>query len=406
MAGDDAAPLVVGARCEDQLDGTRGYGVQPPHPDNPRFLSEQLPLKAVDLLNSGRPAEDWHYSDPKIFPDTARAAADIQRAVREGTYRYRPGGAFGEAVHEARERARWGDTDAAWQVLRTAIPSWEALGPGHIAPVGLLADPLLAPVLTAERRLELLRTPRGGESGPAPAPAGDRNPDGLSWLVRPGGLRPWQTSVSDYRMILVEGVAPDELPALLGSEPGTVLSPPLRQWDVTRHHRSGQRVFSSYDDRALLSVGRVGPGWSFAFEQDPSAGFDTARFVSPAPAASVGGGRAIVIWHEWRGGTPVFHVSAAEGGMPRYAFTIRGGTLEATAGAVPAELAPPALGFDAPDADGQAAAAARALDAIARLHGVTVPRLSLTEGRLHTFESLSWSRPPGPGETYTTISIG
>ncbi|MFD3873971.1 SMI1/KNR4 family protein [Streptomyces sp. NPDC058623] len=389
-----------------QLDGTHGFGARPPHPDNPRFLSEQLPLQAIDLLNSGRPAEDWHYSDPKIFPDTARAAADIQRSVREGTYRYRPGGAFGEAVHEAREQARWGDTDAAWQVLRTAIPSWEALGPGHIAPVGLLADPLLAPVLTAERRLELLRTPRGGESGPAPAPAGDRNPDGLSWLVRPGGLRPWQTSVSDYRMILIEGVAPDELPALLGSSTGTVLSPPLRQWDVTRHHRPDQHVFSSYDDKALLSVGRAGPGWSFAFGQDPSAGFDTARFVSPAAAASTGGGRAIVIWHEWRGGTPLFHVSAAQAGTLRYAFTVRGGTVEATTGAVPAELAAPALGFDCPDSDSQAAAAARALDAIARLHGVTLPRLALTEGRLHTFESLSWSRPPGPGETYTTITIG
>jgi hypothetical protein len=388
-----------------QLEGSRGHGVRPPHPDNPRFLSEQLPLTAADLLNSGRPAEDWHYSDPAIFPDTARAAADIQRAVRAGTYRYQPGGAFGAAVHEAREQARWGDTDAAWHILRAAIPSWEPLGPGHIAPVGLLADPLLAPVLTAERRLELLRTPRGGESGPAPAPAGDQNPDGLSWLVRPGGLRPWQTSVSDYRMILVEGVAPDELPALLGSSPGTVLSPPLRQWDVTRHHRSDQRVFSSYDDKALLSVGLAGPGWSFAFEQDPSAGFDTARFVSPAPAASTRGGWAIVIWHECRQGTPLFHVSAAESGTLRYAFTVRAGTIEATAGAVPAGLAPPALGFDAPGTDGQATAAARALDAIARLHGVTLPRLALTEGRLHTFESLSWSRPPGPGETYTTSSI-
>ncbi|MFG2440723.1 SMI1/KNR4 family protein [Streptomyces sp. NPDC048508] len=388
-----------------QLEGSRGYGVLPPYPASPRFLSEQLPLKAVDLLNSGRPEEDWHYSDPKIFPDTARAAADIQRAVREGTHRYQPGGAFGEAVHDAREQARWGDTDAAWQILRAAIPSWEPLGPGHIAPAGLLADPLLAPVLTAERRLEILRTPRGGESGPAPSPAGDRNPDGLSWLARPGALRPWQNSASGYRMILVEGVAPDELPALLGSEPGTVLSPPLRQWDVTRHHRSGQRVFSSYDDKPLLSVGRAGPDWSFALEQDPSARFDTERFVSPAPTASAGGGRAIVIWHEWHHDTPLFHVSAAEGGTLRYAFTVSAGTQEATVGDVPAELTSPALGFDAPDADGQAAAAALALDAITLLYDVTLPRLALTEGRLHTFESLSWTRPPGPGETYTTVSI-
>ncbi|MFI7360072.1 hypothetical protein ACIBTP_39910 [Streptomyces avidinii] len=162
------------------------------------------------------------------------------------------------------------------------------------------------------------------------------------------GHRPWQTSASDYRMILVEGVAPDELPALLGSEPGTLLSPPLRQWDVTRYHRPDQRVFSSYDDKPLLSVGRAGPDWSFAFEQDPSARFDTERFVSPAPAASAGGGRAIVIWHEWHQDTPLFHVSAAEGGTLRYAFTVSAGTLNATVGDVPAELTSPALGFDAP----------------------------------------------------------
>jgi hypothetical protein len=389
-----------------QLGGPYGGGRHVPHPSNPRFLAELLPLHAAGLLNSGRPSDDWHFADPDHFPDTSQAAADILREMSEGTYRYRPGGGFGEAVDEARELARWGDTDAAWLVLRAAIAMWEPLGPDHIAPVGLLADPVLAPVLTAERRLELLATPRGGERGPAPAPTCGQDPGGLSWLARPGGLRPGQASPCDFRMVLVEGVAPDELPALLGSSPDTVLSPPLRRWDVSRHHHPDQRVFSSYDDKALLSVGRAGAGWSFGLEENPSTTFSTERFVSPAQAASAGGGRAIVVWNEWRRPNPVFHVSVAQGGTLRYGFTVRDGVIEDSSGAVPAELAPASLGFDTPGTAAQAAAAARALDAIAGRYGVALPRLALTEGRLHSFESMSWIRPPGPGETYMTITLG
>ncbi|WP_405943907.1 SMI1/KNR4 family protein [Streptomyces sp. NBC_00932] len=388
-----------------QLGGPYGAGRRPPHPSDPRFLTELLPLHAADLLGSHRSVDDLSFADADRFPETARAAADILREMAEGTFRYRPGGAFGEAVDEARELARWGDTDAAWRILRTVVPMWEPLGPDHIAPVGLLADPVLAPVLTAERRLELLATPRGGEQGPAPVPARDQDPGGLSWLVRGGGLRPGQSSPCDYRMVLVEGAAPDELPGLLGSSPGTALSPPLRCWDVSGHHRPGQRSFSSYDDKALLSVGRAGAGWSFGLEESP-ARFSSDRFVSPAQAASAGGGRAIVVWSEWNRPAPLFHVSVARGGAPLYAFTVRAGAVEDSSGAIPAELDPAVLGFGPPDMAAHAAAAARALDAIADGYGVTLPRLALTKGRLHSFESVSWTRPPGSGETYLTVTMG
>ncbi|MCZ4119788.1 SMI1/KNR4 family protein [Streptomyces sp. H39-S7] len=388
------------------LGGPHGEGQRQPHPGDPRFLTELLPLHASDLLNSGRPADDWPFADPDHFPDTAHAAAVTLREVSEGTYRYRPGGTFGEAVDQARELARWGNTDAAWRTLRAAIPQWEPLGPDHIAPVGLLADPVLAPVLTSERRTELLATPRGGEAGPAPTPTGDQDPGGLSWLARPDALRPVRSSPCDFRVVLVEGVAPDGLPIRLGSSPDTALSPPLRRWEVDRHHRPAQRSFSGYDDRALLSVGRAGAGWSFGFEENPSTSFSTERFTSPAPAASAAGGRAIVVWSEWRRHTPVFHLSVAQGGTLLYAFTVRDGAIEDTTGNVPAELTPTALGFETRDAAAQTAAAARALDAIAELYGVTLPRLALTEGRLHSFETVSWIRPPGPGDTYMTITVG
>ncbi|MGW5867210.1 SMI1/KNR4 family protein [Streptomyces sp. NPDC055239] len=415
---EEAAPLLAEAQrygrphAEDllhqigQLGEPRGHSRQPPHPSDPRFLTELLPLHAAELLSRGPLTEDWHFADPDHFPDTWQTAADIRREMSEGTYRYRPGGRFGEAVDQARELARWGDTDAAWRILRAAIPLWEPLGPHHIAPVGLLVDPVIAPVLTAARRLELLATPRGGERGPAPAPACEQDPDGLSWLARPEGLRPGQSSPCDYRMVLVEGVAPDDLPGLLGSSPDTALSPPLERWDVSRHHRPDQRAFSSYDDKVLLRVGRAAAGWSFGFDEDPSSSFSTERFVSPTTAASAGGGRAIVVWSESRRQTPVFHVSVAKDGTPLYALTVRDGVIEDSSGAVPAELAPASLGFDTPSTTAQTAATARALDAIADRYGVALPRLALTEGRLHSFESMSWIRPPGPGEAYMTITLG
>ncbi|MFJ4184971.1 hypothetical protein [Kitasatospora sp. NPDC089509] len=44
--------------------------------------------------------------------------------------------------------------------------------------------------------------------------------------------------------------------------------------------------------------------------------------------------------------------------------------------------------------------------AIAAEFGVGLPRFAITEGRLHTFTTRSWTRPPGPGETYMVVTFG
>ncbi len=374
-----------------RLGGVFGVRRPQPLPCDSAFLSDLLPLAAAELRDSGRGADGRLFAHPEFFPDTARAAADILREMEAGTWRYAPGGAFGEAVDEAREKARWGDTDTAWRVLRAALPCWESLGPDHIAPLGLLADPVLAMVLTPERRLELLATPRGGEEGHMPSPTGDLDPGGLSWLVRPDGLGHGRRS--GFRFVLVEGVTPAELPELIGSS--TVLAPPQRTWDI--HHPPGLRQPSQRDDRALLSVGRAAPGWSFGIDMELHP-FVADRLISPAPAASTRGGHAIVVWYEPRPGAEVFHLSVARAGDLLYAFTVRAGAVAEVTGALPAELVPHALGFTNPGEQAQRAAAARALDVVAGRHGLTLPRLALTQGRLHSFESVSWSRPPGPGD--------
>ncbi|MFC8719041.1 SMI1/KNR4 family protein [Kitasatospora sp. NPDC057198] len=51
--------------------------------------------------------------------------------------------------------------ERAWSELLAALPLWRPAGPDHLAPVSLLADPLLGELITRERARELLSLPRG-----------------------------------------------------------------------------------------------------------------------------------------------------------------------------------------------------------------------------------------------------
>ncbi|MGI3225165.1 hypothetical protein ACRJ4B_15830 [Streptomyces sp. GTA36] len=81
------------------------------------------------------------------------------------------------------------------------------------------------------------------------------------------------------------------------------------------------------------------------------------------------------------------------------------GEQEESTGALPANwhLLP---WFPHPGGLARTAAAARVADAFAERHGLALPRFALTQGRLHSLESTSWMRPPGPGETSATIGFG
>ncbi|WP_344629913.1 SMI1/KNR4 family protein [Streptomyces glaucosporus] len=318
--------------------------------------------------------------------------------VRNGTYRYTAGGLFGEAVDRARELARWGDTDGAWRALMDALPLWEPLGPDHLVPLGWVADPLLGPLLTPERGRELLSTPRGGRTGEAPEPAAGLDPGGLAWLAEPdpGGNR------TTYRFVLVEGVGPEELPARLADGQDAALSEPLTFWEARSRMLDGRIVFSSLDDRALVAVGRAGNGWSFAFDGDP-APFNRQRLLSPA-AAACAGTRAVVVWSGLRSwyGEPFFHLSVAQDGAERYAFTFADGEVRRN-GEIPQALDPDRF-FHAP---GDAAEAERPLlEAVAAEFGVSLPRHAVVNGRLHTFTTRSWTRPPRDGERYAVLQLG
>jgi hypothetical protein len=340
----------------------------------------------------------------------------------EGTCRPTFPGPFGAAVDTAREHARWGGADAAWRALRAALPRWRPTDPDQLAPLELLADPVLGPVLTTARRQELLATPRGGVAGERPPPAPDLEPGGLAWLLDPHAVdveqcgRGAHRGGGDFRLVLVADVEPAALPALLGGdEEAAALLPPVWEPQSARlGFARAQRRDAPLEDRALCTVGSAGPGWSFAFDDQPNP-FTPERFRSPAVATSTGT-RALAIWYQNRGLAPTLHLSVAEDGTERYAFTVRGSTVSRN-GVFPAALDPRVLFPDAHACDGEdtgtapardqppgwAGAAARALTAVAAEFEVSLPLAAAHGLGLHGCVTRSWVRPPGPGEYVATM---
>ncbi|MFJ8162449.1 SMI1/KNR4 family protein [Streptomyces sp. NPDC096136] len=365
-----------------------------------RLQPEVLPVQAMAPARDGRPGGDDHWLGMMAARGVDREAArTVLDAVRDGTHRYAPPGPWGEAVARAREEARWGAADAAWRILRGALPLWEAPGPSLIAPIGLLADPVLGPLVTPERGREILATPRSGETGSVPEPVADLDPPGLGWLVEPAAGR---EKVDGFRCVWTEGLDPAGLPALIGADGAGfgVLTDRLGYWRT--RGRQGHEDAEPWEDRAAVAVGRTAEGWAFAFDGH-ARHLDDARFVSPAVAASAHG-RAVVVWREPRSSfpgdrPPAFHLSVAERGKEVYAFTVRGGDVKRS-GTVPAALEPARLFRpDGTLVDGEL----RVLEVLHAELGLSLPRFALTEGALPTLTTRSWTRAPREGESFAYL---
>ncbi len=382
-AGDLGRPRaeLLSAQLRALLEGS-GWVPVDPRMDDPMYAGEVLPLKVRDHLRHygrddsfvlGPASDDW-------AADRERAKVVLER-IRARTYEYAAPGPFGHAVKEARELARWGDTDGAWRVLVAAVPRWEPYGADHVAPFGLLGDPLLGPVITPERGRRLLTTPRAGQaktaSAPALAPAHDAvvaAPDGLGWLTQRNPRAELRRDA--YRFVLVEGISPEELAERFGTGP---LGPPAGETELGGFPFGWQR-----EERGPTA--RVGAlnGWSFGFDSNRWPGFDAARLTHPGTELSRGT-RALTVW--WAPG--LFHFACAEDGEQRYAFTVHETERHRT-GAIPAALAPDHL---FPDPVGPAVDRSDetgALDEIAKAFGVSLPRFALDHGRLPTLPTRPW----------------
>ncbi|MYV52258.1 SMI1/KNR4 family protein [Streptomyces sp. SID3212] len=322
-----------------------------------------------------------------------------------GLLPYEPDGPFRRAVDTAREQARWGDTDVAWRTLATALGTWEPYGTERIAPVGLLADPILGPVITPARGRYVLETPRGGGQGRG---QGRGEGDGLGggrWdaaglVSREIGLT-WLADhaeqADDYRFVLVRDVSPEEVAARVGEGP---LLPSSDEADV-------QRRSLGAGGRPVVRVGSAGEGWSFAYGTvlEP---FRSGRLDDPGERASRGT-EAVTIWVE-RGDTSagrpgVFYFSRAEDGERVYGFAVRGDEIEEW-GEVPEALDPEELfpGAEVPEESGEYGESEEgpapvaldvddeyeALDAITGTFGVALPQLALRRGRLPAVTTGPW----------------
>ncbi|SCG08375.1 hypothetical protein GA0115259_112854 [Streptomyces sp. MnatMP-M17] len=324
--------------------------------------------------------------------------------VAERTFLYEPSGAFGKAVATAREHARWGDTDAAWETIADAVAEWEPRGSEHIAPVGLLTDPLLGPVITPERGRYILETPRGEgrEEGvmESEEPGGPGEPafDGLAWLADDGQER------GSYRFLLVEDISPEDLAVRIAREPGRPVtsSAPADEREAGQAARIGWCGGDSGWSFAFVSddMGQVGPeGQRRAEGPDRSEGLEPFPAVGPSDTArELGeiaslGTASVMVWVE-RGSESqeipgTFHFSYAEDGERRYGFTMHGGDIDEW-GTLPEILDPEDLFPGSEDLALDPDDEYEALDAIAEEYEVSLPQFALTQGRLHTVETRPW----------------
>ncbi|MFG2794531.1 SMI1/KNR4 family protein [Streptomyces sp. NPDC048419] len=368
------------------------------------YRSELLPLEAVTARRGdGRPGGDDYWLGMMTARGVDRKSAEAAlSSMRDGTHRYAPGGPWGRAVTEARESARWGATDAAWRVLRDALPQWEPPGPLLIAPVGLLADPVLGLLITPERGREMLATPRGGHKGVAPEPVPDLDPPGLAWLTEPAANG---QGFDGYRCVWVQDVDPARLPTLIGEEGaelGAPTDPRRASWRAPKpHERDGVEL---WEDRAVVAAGRTAEGWAFAFDGHSHHHLNN-RLLSPAAAAS-SFRRAVVVWRDPKSSSPqghpaAFHLSVAEQGVELYAFTVRGAEIDRS-GAIPKALDPARLfqpGDTEPDCE------TRLLQTLHTELGLSLPCFALTQGKLPTFTTRSWSRAPRDGEAFAYLAF-
>ncbi|NJP43326.1 SMI1/KNR4 family protein [Actinacidiphila epipremni] len=94
--------------------------------------------------------------------DPVRPARDEPVVVRHLTAVMTSGGPVAAAAAApSPAEARAALLAQAWPALLAAVPLWRPVCADHIAPISLLADPVLARLLTPERARALLATPRG-----------------------------------------------------------------------------------------------------------------------------------------------------------------------------------------------------------------------------------------------------
>ena len=71
---------------------------------------------------------------------------------------------FDQALAVARALIRRGEPERSWEIVEERLSAWWPVDNAQVAPVVLLVDQWMSPLMTAERCEQVLSTPRGPEA--------------------------------------------------------------------------------------------------------------------------------------------------------------------------------------------------------------------------------------------------
>ncbi|MBT0768664.1 SMI1/KNR4 family protein [Kineosporia sp. J2-2] len=124
-----------------------------------------LPLLVIQALDPAAGQEyrmtSFTQSSPPEFASMARQLAVRYRFERGLTADFSRTPAFARTVEQARQLVRSGRDDEAFGLVLAGLGGWTPQTGMHLAPLGLLWDKELGPIMTADRRRRLLSQARG-----------------------------------------------------------------------------------------------------------------------------------------------------------------------------------------------------------------------------------------------------
>ncbi|GAB3274797.1 hypothetical protein [Kineosporia babensis] len=129
--------------------------------------NDLLPLLVIGALDPAAGEEhrmtSFSQSAPPEFASQARQLAVRYRFERGLTASFSRTPVFARAVDQARALIQAGRENEAFDVVLGGLRPWTPESGMHLAPLGLLWDKELGPLMTAERRRRLLASPRATE---------------------------------------------------------------------------------------------------------------------------------------------------------------------------------------------------------------------------------------------------
>ncbi|MEZ4398824.1 MAG: hypothetical protein R3B06_02305 [Kofleriaceae bacterium] len=129
-----------------------------PAPDARAAFADAVAMAATGKRFVGKPA---------ALAAHCFALAAVYHLDDELIARWDPGNpqlGFDQAVRTARALARAGEPERAWAVIEQRLSAWYIVDHAQVAPVILLVDRWLAPLMTPARCAQVLATRRGGEA--------------------------------------------------------------------------------------------------------------------------------------------------------------------------------------------------------------------------------------------------